>query len=730
MRTLLALSALLALVELELPDVSKGEIGRRVAVSVSPRFEGKLLPPDRCSVRLVPISDFDKELAYPCRDWFQPPADTYRIWVEQQELVSPLHNLLVYSGGPFKGRGLAAVFDVMPGGKVHVPPQAKFPPDHQLRLVNLDSHYRLGTFGRAFERRIRAADVQKPVLMPEGRIIAVTTDRHGNAFTVSPPLPVQQGRPLAVVPKPPLRGSDVLVVLNRPRAASSEDTDTVQIRLHMESGPVPPDVFITSADRVYGVWYGVEGARASLEVVSPTLAFPAEEIKLRPRSVATLRGTLKLLPSVDVSISAPHGALDRIQRKVEFIAAGRKTIRELSIDDDRARAEALPAEPLLALLTIGPWQFAREVDLRSFEDQEVIFDLDPILLRGTVYRGREPAAGTVKFRVGSDWVSATTTANGVYEATLWEPRMYVVEVKVADESTPPFRDYFVDVVRSGTRDFRIPDSRYIARVSDAESGQPLAGAEIQGSNVFRVGEGPEQTTSQRAVADELGEAVLPPLHAGSLRVIARAKGYLESTPMVVAIEEDGQRREIPIRLRAEGSGTPLAIQFRDGKPSPNTEIIAVPHGLSNDIVWRSSTDESGQVIVPKKLQGAVLIVRHPNAAGLARIWSPTAGEPSATWQLPDRVAPLDVRIVDSSGQPVPFAHVVLWADGLPLGLTPLAFLGGFTPVSDRTGHWRANLGQQNYEIIAMRNWRLPVPIALAQPLRRPWPDGLPIRVID
>jgi hypothetical protein len=58
--------------------------------------------------------------------------------------------------------------------------------------------------------------------MPAGRIVAAIADSKGNALALSQPVSVAEGADgIAVRPVPPKVGSDVLMVLNRPRTASS-----------------------------------------------------------------------------------------------------------------------------------------------------------------------------------------------------------------------------------------------------------------------------------------------------------------------------------------------------------------------------------------------------------------------------------------------------------------------------------------------------------------------------
>jgi hypothetical protein len=589
----------------------------------------------------------------------------------------------------------------------------------------MDSHFRLGTFGRAFERRVVGAGIHQPVLMPTGRIIAAMTDRDGNAVALSRPIEVRERSTVAMRPKPPQSGSDVLVVLTRAQTASKEIPNEVQPTLQWENHTAAPDVFISSAERLYAIWYGVQASQVTVRITSATMALPAEEIKLRPGTVATLRRTLKILPGVNISLRAPMGAFEGMERSIDVIGPDRQLVRHLAIRTDQTRVESLPARPLRIDLALGTWRFFRDVDLSSYEDREVVFDLQPITLTGTVYRGRNPVAGTVRFYNAPEWVSTATDDDGQYQMTLWEPGMYAVEIAVRNDRSPPYRDYFVDVPHSDTHDFHIPDSHYTVKVTNAQSGQPVAGAEVIVTNTYLEG-GPEKTTSQGSFADKDGLAFLPPLRSGSAKILVRAHGYREAS-LSIPVADDDEPHPLDVQLHSEESGARLIVQFPDGAPCPDAEIMAVANDLGDTILWQSQTDANGAIDGPHRLKGAVLLTRHGDAGPLAHLWNDEA----ATWKLSNPTAPPLVKVTDATNAPIPYANVVLWVDGIPLRGHALRFFGGTPPLTDRNGFWRAaRFGSQRYEILAMRQLQAPVPRSLAQALAFPWPNDLAIRAGD
>src|SRR5581483_7252707 len=161
-------AAALFLGTVQLPDLSRGSINGRVAVIAFPQSRGQILEATSCHARLARIADVAGELVYPCGQWFQPPPGEYHIWIEKDDYVSPIQYSLVYSGGPFKGKGLGVVFDVVPGGRAHLDPGLTIESGYELRILHLDSHLGFPTLRRAFERRIAAADAHQRLLVPAG----------------------------------------------------------------------------------------------------------------------------------------------------------------------------------------------------------------------------------------------------------------------------------------------------------------------------------------------------------------------------------------------------------------------------------------------------------------------------------------------------------------------------------------------------------------------------------
>ena len=710
-------AAIPAIGAVHLPDLSKGVINGRVAVIAFARSHGRLMDTGACSMRLALMGETSAELTYPCGVWFQPPPGTYSSWVEKGDDVSPIQYPLVYSGGPFNGKGFGATFDVDPGGRVQLAPAISVSADEELRLINLDSYTAFPTLRRAFERRITAKDAHGSLLVPAGRIIAAIMDHDGNARTITGPVRVMPHQSATLTPEVPARGSDILVVLNRPRTYDKSTPDELRMTLTTDH-VAPPNVFVATANRFYGVWYGVTASAGTLAISSQTLALPEEPIRLRAHHVTTVRRDLKVLPSIHVSVVAPARTFND---KTPFVTvvrlSGGEPVGHAELEDSSAELHSLPAERLRIELRAGPWRFIRRVDLRDYRDQDVTFELHPIMLSGTVFHGDDPTPGKLRFYTGAtDTVEAVVNDDGHYQVTLWDARMYVAEVTIPGAA--PYREYFVRVTDSGTRDFHVPETDYTAHVIDAKTDEPIAGAEIGVQNVFDPGDGQSQTTSQRVVTDRNGIAQLPPLRAGLARVMARAKGYLHSDTTSFTVGNENTSSSIAIALKRAANTADLALQF-DGRPCAGAELAATIDAVDGPLIWHDTTDADGNIEIPETVAGAILLVRCPGAAMVARTWQPM--QPTTTWQLPPPVSPLVVRAIGGDGDPMPFADVTLWLNGVALRGEALAFLTGTAPVTNRDGYWRSNAIGGEVEILVMRRYHAPALQTLAQTVVPPFP---------
>src|SRR4029079_27945 len=143
---------------------------------------------DDCDVHLVPFSDRDRELTYPCGKWFAPPRDKYDIWLEKEGAISPQF-ITIYAGNPFRGGGLAAITPIAPAGRIGIPAGRSLPEEEDLRVLSLERSDWWNRNSYVFTRRVISERAKTAIQMPLGRVLVGRFDRRTNdAITLAKPV--------------------------------------------------------------------------------------------------------------------------------------------------------------------------------------------------------------------------------------------------------------------------------------------------------------------------------------------------------------------------------------------------------------------------------------------------------------------------------------------------------------------------------------------------------------
>ncbi len=654
--------------QIRLPDPATGVINGRDATAVWPaRYEGGkvqvLLPADGCRAHFVARDDPDNDRVYPCGQWLLPSIGKYRVWLEGKDFISPFPLAFTYIRDAFDGRGRSMLAPVVPAGFVTLSDDAHATTEQGLRLLSLNPSSDVDKWPCVFERRV--AKPTGPAIMPEGVVLAGLFDRSTNdAIALSRPVAVRAGQTVVVRPTPPQDQSDVLVVLDRPRAP---ERDELRLSLKSDEKTRQPDVLLHAADAVFGVWYGVPGRDASLVVESKTLTLGPVTLSLRPNHVTTFRGSLRKKPRLTVSVIAPADLFKQMRIVLRRIH-DRSPLREIALSGPGEQIiDSVPPERLRVTLTADQWEFNKDVDLTDGSDGQVSFLLEPIVVHGTVYLGKEAAPGRIAFEYAEhDQVTAETDERGEYHATFWSRGIYFAKVTLVGDPAAPFIDP-VDIEHDGTLDVHLPNNRILARVIDARSGKPIADATI---NVFTeashnvVG---DMALGQRYVVDDGGRLVLPRLRPGRVTIGASATGYARSDPQVIEIGESTERDITFTLTRLDTVRSHVVLP--SGSPAAGAEAL-VMDAVGRDVLWRGTAGADGNLEIGTAGIAGLLIVRHPQAAAMARSLS-SVGE--SLLLAPADPMPLTVRSTDSSGNPVRFALLALWIDGIRLSDQPAAF---------------------------------------------------------
>lgn len=681
------------------PDSRQGNLDGYTAALVWPaRYTTSAktpnyLDPTGCQAYLVPRTDLDSEEVHPCGQWFRPKPGQYKVWLEGRGVISPMPSVLRWDDTPFAGHGLINVMPVVQAGSVTLSRKVKIPAHTGFRLLSLSSQF-LGQPQRAFDRRSRSP--YAGTSMPAGKTIAGLFDqKSGDAVALSGTFDVQPGKTVEIEPRLPAEGTDVLVVLRRPQPPRGAD---IALTLATETGVQSPSEALYAVDNVYAVWHGVRGRTARVLTESSTLHLPAIDLSLKPRTVVTFRGDLRARPSVGVSAFVPPEKIKTLELEVQELATRKALFETVLTAGTRKVIEALPATKLRFLLKADIWKTSKEVDLTSGDDDEVTFQLSPIRINGTLYSGTEAAKGKLRFEYARDQsLEVETDERGDYEAVVLHPAVYTTSIVVANDSAPPFVQ-FVDIDRDRRIDFTIPTNRITIVVRDANTGAPVPGAEIRMKSVWADDTRGDMTLNLRYRTDSAGHAVLPHLHPGGVTLSAVAAGYEDSTPQTLAINADTVSKE-ELLLRPI-HGRPVRIVLPNGEAAAGAEVAVVRDG-NGSITWRGSADPSGSILLPHHL-GAVFVVRHPLAGSVAGLVHAV----DADIRLASPVSPsLVFQTADADGNPVAFALLTFWINGVRLTDAAVSFAGwSGAGVSDQDGIWTGrNLPKGPVRVLATRN---------------------------
>lgn len=660
-----------------------------------------------CEVHLVARDDENRELRFPCGCAVRPPRPGwYDVWLESGDAISSRQVRVQYDETPLRNEE-----PLIPAGLASVPVGSS---EEYVSLVSVD---------RDFQRRA----VRDVTRMPPGRVVAMRIDlRSSDVLAVTRPFEVRAGQTTpAYAPAP--GASDVVAVLEKPR----DDAAASVLLLHDGETGRAADVTIDRADRITAIWYGVDARVATLSMRSDAFFLAPREVRLTRGRVVTVRAALQRAPRIVATITAPADAPLPDDLELTVSRAGEhEPIRSMRVKPGAHELERLPAEPLRVMLRIDRWKFFRDVDLSSGDDGTATFELTPIEIEGTVHHGDDRAAAAIEFLnsgAGDDWVRVETDDDGRYRVLLWRRGNYTVQVRPRGSHAAPFLDAFRWIEKSGTIDFRLPRTDYRVRIVDAHTGNGIAGAELTVGSEWIDDESRKGQTAQLVRTDARGVAVLPPQRNGEITLHASARGYASAQPLQMTV--DNEPHELEIRLEPSRAAGRLRIALPGGAPAAGAEVMALDAALEPS--WSGRTEADGAIELPQRADGALLLVRHPNAASTVRRWS---AEESDAWTLRAPAAPLTILAERAAGGPAAGAHLVVWLDGVRLSGIALSFATWSVPVTNREGSWTArNLPDEPLQMLVLPRSVVPASTTLDAMARRvtpPWPSSVTVRAAE
>lgn len=685
--------------------LEEGNVGGYVGVAYWPaksKEDPIRADPHGFDVVLMP-TDGRTELRYPAGEWFLPPDGKYRVVVASQDRISPFPSVLAFARAPFEGHGLGSVHPVFPAGSIHVAAPRFAGADLELRALHTESHTWLGGLGPEMAREARFENLGGARLtMPAGEVAVALLDRDADEYRAVGRLVVSPGRQVDWAPTSPPKGRAALVVVARraekePLRAAAED-DVQFFWSGPEGTALPADLRIGTNRKVFAFWFDLPSGDGRVAVSSARSWLEPRETTLRSEHVERLEIELRKNPSLGVRLEVPEGLdIDPRAVEVEVLAAssGRRIVGRLEPGSLEARFSAVPPEPLSVSARLPPWELRGRADLSDGGDGELVLRAESLVVFGTVSYGERavPARIDIGTSQEGDELRIETDEEGNYRALLVEPKTYLFSVRLRDRDAPWVVP--IDVEASGRVDLRVPANAVEFRVSDRETGEPVPGAAVLLDNRGEDG----LKTSQRLATDREGRARAHPLRPGSLEFVVQASGYLASAPDSEEIPDSEEEYELELAVELEplGDEVPVHLELWDGRPAASAEVLVPGPGVPPG--WLSRADDRGTVRVPEALAGSPLVIRHPSAGPSVR------SVPSEERRLP--LPPPDgeramLRIVDAAGDPMPWAVVVLYVDGVRLGPEATRWLTGAHPAANGDGLWSWNSVPKNRaEVLAV-----------------------------
>lgn len=548
-----------------------------------------------------------------------------------------------------------------------------------------------------FARTIRAGKSGQRLLMPMGTSVALELDSRGDVSRLAT-AKVVPGRVTPIRPVVPTENAALVGIFTIPTVVPEREVGAFVL-----DGNAGPEIAVYRGSEVVTVWPGLNGGPRELALRSDTYHFPPASIRLRERNISTIRGELRPLPALKVTIDVPEEALAAWQALEPSLiirrAADKTVIRRSESATGEQLFSFLPLDSYDAVVTTSQWTFVRRADLTAGADGAVSFHPEPFTISGRVTAGGEPRTSKVSFKRGNgDTTTVQADTTGEYEVTLWMNDMYIVEASLNESpAQPPFSRA---MRLSSTRrvDIQVPMTKVLVHVTDAVTGKPVADAEVMTLNRWNDPQSGKGAASHNVKTDAGGIAQLAPLSRGTAEIHVKADGYFKDDPTTFEVAGDRMERTLAVSLRPAGESSDLSIMLPNGTPAAEADVMIVTDGTGRQTLWSGKSDARGRVSVPRSLAGSILLIRHRATAGLA--WRFTGSSEEEVALAAPSPHPLLVK-VERRGEAARNAAMTVWYGRLPISSGALQFLLGVPSSTSIDGQWAApNLPREPIRILA------------------------------
>lgn len=629
------------------------------------------------------------EVRVPLGENLTLPAGQYLVRREEEWAISP-YSFLQGNGivGEQREQYQRALYPVVGGGRVSIPDYLRSA-DLQLRVLPLGDYRDNRAEGaRRWDLFIHrpTQETGEGILVPAGRSIALlwhTREKRYVAFTK--PFAVREREVVEaqfVVPQ-----SAALFLDVARRYPYDRENDAVGVWFEAAQETQKPEVVVETAERVYAFWPVLEKTRGVVRADTKD-QYLRELVALENGGIAAVSNQLAEKARLKVRIAMPSGLAAESAVELRTAPLGEVVERKVVPKSGTVEFDDLWAGSFDVVLVTSRGRVTRPVELNPGAEGEVSFTVGDLRLWGKVAVGGETLATTIRFTtIAGDVSEVLTDEDGRYDTRLVEPAG-MVQVELPQGA--PFIDFLRPPIRESRElDFDLPGGAYVVRVKNRASGEAVVSAAVTVRNAYTIevdgGEPKQRVVAQTVAADEKGVARLAPPRPGSLSVTALAPGFRPlAQPLESTIDEDAEGAEILVELEPRGEHVRVHLRLASGSAASLADIRFWEDGQS--LLEPLQADSKGDFDLPRGATGTVM-VRHPQAAFLVARWE--AGDADdVEWALPAPPAdPLQVRVVDAAGDPVPQAELAVWSGGSWLSGDVLGFLTNGSARTDSQGYW-------------------------------------------
>jgi hypothetical protein len=713
--------------------------------------QGEVLDPRGFHVHMTNPDDPGEELVHPAGEPLVPPGGRWRYWLQGEWSMTPYSHLAGHPSGRW-ARVLPVLIGLAPAGRVTVLDDS-FPSGLELRLLAAGNE----PWAYEMSRRRLLAEVGDGVLMPAGPVLAAAWDRREERYVaLARPFDVLAERTVAApLARPGDTRAALVAYVVHPEGAGRDSHVGVELTVSRGGEELRPDATVTTAWGLHAAWYDLPPGPAVLGGGNARLYLEPQAIELAGGEIDDFEGTLTRRPLLEVTMLLPSLLRERPLTLEVNELPGKERLAEVELPRTAGRHrfhDELVKGVLEVVLTTHVGKFRRQIDLTIEEEGFLTLEPELIELSGTVRRGGERHAATVRFQtVAGDPVEAAADEEGEYAAVALQPLRWV-DVELAEVEQEPWRDFFAPPLRESRElDFDVPDADLTVRVVDAVTHEGIAGATVSVRNDYlppveaggeateeaRAGRGRGRMIGRSHTADATGLVRLPPPRPGQIEVDASADGYRPGEAQQLDVPDPPQDREIEIALQPHGARVAIHLTLPDGSPAAGAEVQRVDPAAAGGPLFSGRADAAGVVEVPIEPAAGLLLLKHPGAAFAVVDWQPWAGEERVDWSFaPAAERPLTVRVLDPAGEePARGAEISLWVGGRRLSGGLLRWLTGSPPMTPPNGLWRVErLPRAPVRVLArtggLRDEQHPDALsALATEIGYPWPEQVEVRAI-